>query len=103
VKEFSFEKLNPTSFTFDQYTLKVGYNISDAFIVDSDTFRLKEGFVIIGYCDAGLLHIRPRPGNYAIKILCLETDEIFWMHLMDFQMEYLEENEKKCSWRKQNT
>ena len=96
-KKFNYlEELNPEGFTFDQYTLQVGYNISQVFYVDDGIFRIKNGFIIIGYCDAGKLHIRPRPGEYAVKILHIESDTVLWMHLMEYQMEILEENEKKC-------
>jgi hypothetical protein len=72
--------ISPTKFTWELYIGRQGYSTTE--VVDEDE-NFKPGVHVIGYCDAGNIEIRPRPG-LMVAMVELENGTKMWLHLNKF-------------------
>lgn len=72
----------PHRFTWNTYCGRVGFAITQ--IMPHLDGKLRAGVAILGICDAKLIPVRPRPGEWAIMIEMpadeFEGDLMCWFH-----------------------
>ena len=72
--------IGTAKFTFENYDGSMGGYYWD-FVNDKFHNRKEDNFVIVGWCHADKLAVRPREDSVAVMIHDLEDDIVFWFHI----------------------
>ncbi len=78
-------KLPAYKFRFENSAIRLGETLPLTWI-GPNKYKIESGVSFIGYCDAKDLMFRPRTNEYAAMFLPEDTQEEFWIHVDQCQL-----------------